>query len=192
MIKNYFRPLLLFALLVSGFSLIYYLWYFQIIYNSIDKNPLLNLLSDKVYLFSLANIVLETLAVSLILLGITIIQKFELRFLSIIYVVILAEYTFLFQALTEFAWLYYNKQTTDLNSLSLYSILDKSDIAGYFHFGLKTINLWELLYVTILTYGIKIFLNKSFFSVLKIVLPVYVFALLMWIVMVTFIEIMNA
>ena len=124
MIKNYFRPLLLYALLVSGFSLIYYLWYFQIIYNSIDKNPLLNLLSDKVYLFSIAKIVLETLAVSLILLGITIIQKFELTFLSIIYVVILAEYTFLFQALTEFAWLYYNKQTTDLNSLSLYSILD--------------------------------------------------------------------
>jgi hypothetical protein len=74
MIKNYFKPLLLFALLISGFSLIYYSWYFQIIYNSIDKNPPFNLFSDKVYLFSVAKIALETLAVSLILLGIAIIH----------------------------------------------------------------------------------------------------------------------
>lgn len=187
--RNYFiRTTILFIFLIITFSILYYLWYFKI--NS--QLAFSNLFKDPFYLSSLAKIALETIVVTLIVIGVNILHNLSLKFYQIIYVVVIAEFVFLLQAIYEFIWLLSYKKAVNIqnfSSLSIYNIINLKQIPEYFHFALQTINLWELFYVFALVIGVKNHTSRSFLEIFKLISVTYVISLFVWIILVTFIQI---
>jgi hypothetical protein len=71
--------------------------------------------------------------------------------------------------------------------LSLYSILGDT-FGKYFVYPLKVINVFELLYIAILSYALSIVLDIDYFKSVRAILLTYGVALLLWIVLLMFLQ----
>jgi hypothetical protein len=73
--------------------------------------------------------------------------------------------------------------------LSLLNLFDASQLDSWLIFPLKSLNLFEVIYLLVLALGIKKVMKKDYDSALKFTLPVYGSALVVWILFVTFLSI---
>jgi hypothetical protein len=125
----------------------------------------------------------------------TIIYGAPIRFRSIFKMVVLAEYVWLLPSILFILWfgLFETKYSLiDLEyyaPLSLLSLFDATSIEPWLLFPLKSLNLFEVIYILVLALGIKKIIKKDYDSALKFTLPVYGSALIVWILFITFLSI---
>ncbi|WP_340153619.1 hypothetical protein [uncultured Marivirga sp.] len=145
-------------------------------------------------------IVLVTMAVKLILvcswiLCGTIIAGYKVKLASIFKIVLLAEFVWLLPSIILIFWFGLINTTYTLNDvqyfapLSLLNLFDKAHLDSWLIFPLKSLNLFEVIYILVLALGIKKIMKKDYDSALKFTLPVYGSALVVWILFVTFLSI---
>jgi hypothetical protein len=125
----------------------------------------------------------------------TIIFGFKTKFSSMFKIVVTAEFVWLLPTLLSIIWFsFFDKTYTfeDLQyfaPLSLLSLFDASQLDSWLIFPLKSLNLFEVIYILVLALGIKKIMKKDYDSALKFTLPVYGSALVVWILFVTFLSI---
>ncbi len=125
----------------------------------------------------------------------TIILGIKGRFKSIFKVVIVAEFVWLIPSLLLIVWFGVIDTTYSFNDiqyfspLSLLSLFDATSIEPWLLFPLKSLNLFEVIYILVLALGIKTIIKKDYDSALKFTLPVYGSALIVWILFITFLSI---
>lgn len=195
MYNKYTKDLILIFLLFISFSFIYFIWNFKIRNHFPIAQSFSYLIKDPVYILSLFRLIFEILSVSLIILSVNIYSEIHLNFKKIFSCVIIAEFVFLVQAFYEFTWLLISKTNEDLTNFTTFSLYNLKVLKGlpnYYNFALKTINLWELLYIITLIICLKKNSNNSLRSIFWIIFPTYCLALILYIIFVTFIQISNA
>lgn len=185
------KSLVLLILLITCFTIVYYNWYYTrgTLYGIFS----INMFNDIVYLSSVFKIILETSLVSLLLFVLFVYLKIKITWSKILYLVIFAEFVFLLQTVAEFLFLSFYKTniSNDFYSLSLYNLINTEQTPNYLYYILQTANLWELLFVLALAYLFKNIFNRSFIKSFGLVLLAYGIPLSIWMIFVTFIQIIQ-
>jgi hypothetical protein len=125
----------------------------------------------------------------------TIIAGYNTNFKSIFKVVLVAEFVWLLPSLILLVWFGLIDTSYTFNDvqyfapLSLLNLFDASQLDSWLIFPLKSLNLFEVIYLLVLALGIKKIMKKDYDSALKFTLPVYGSALVVWILFVTFLSI---
>lgn len=125
----------------------------------------------------------------------TILFDYKIKFNSIFKTVLLAEFVWLLPTVILIIWFWLIESSYTFNDvqyfapLSLLSIFDASQLDSWLIFPLKSLNLFEVIYLLVLALGIKKIMKKDYDSALKFTLPVYGSALVVWILFVTFLSI---
>ncbi|WKV13455.1 hypothetical protein [Marivirga harenae] len=125
----------------------------------------------------------------------TIIAGFKISFKSIFKVVLVAEFVWLLPSFILIIWFglfetsYTFSDVQYFAPLSLLNLFDASQLDSWLIFPLKSLNLFEVIYLLALALGIKKIMKKDYDSALKFTLPVYGSALVVWILFVTFLSI---
>ncbi|MBK6265871.1 hypothetical protein JKA74_12575 [Marivirga sp. S37H4] len=125
----------------------------------------------------------------------TILFGYKVTFKSIFKVIIGAEFVWLLPSLLLIIWFGIFDTNYSFNDiqyfapLSLLSLFEATTIESWLIFPLKSLNLFEALYLLILALGIKKILKMDYDSALSFTLPVYGSALIVWILFITFLSI---
>jgi len=125
----------------------------------------------------------------------TIIFGFKIKYKSIFKLVLVAEFVWLLPSLILIVWFglidtsYTFTDVQYFAPLSLLNLFDASQLDSWLIFPLKSLNLFEVIYLLVLALGIKKIIKKDYDSALKFTLPVYGSALVVWILFVTFLSI---
>ncbi|RUA28260.1 MAG: hypothetical protein DSY77_16205 [Bacteroidetes bacterium] len=125
----------------------------------------------------------------------TIIAGYKITFKSIFKVVLVTEFVWLLPSFTLIIWFGLIETSYTFNDvqyfapLSLLNLFNASQLDPWLIFPLKSLNLFEVIYLLVLALGIKKIMKKDYDSALKFTLPVYGSALVVWILFVTFLSI---
>lgn len=146
------------------------------------------------YLFQGIYIIIRACLVALLIYMTLYLFGHQVDFLPALCVVVYAEFIFLAAAASKAAWFYYfhpNGTLADWQRtypLSALSLVEK--VPADWYYLLQTLSLFELGYCALLAFGLRRMTQLSFYQSIKIVLISYVPALLIWIVGVTFCNLM--
>lgn len=117
----------------------------------------------------------------------------EYSFKKVWKITIVAEWAFVLMLIFKFFWFaYYNTsysldELSDFSPFSLYSLIEHSDkISSWFIYPLKTINLFEILYITLLIWGCKRYLEFTFLKSAEVILYSYILPLVIWMFLVMY------
>ncbi|WP_375579908.1 hypothetical protein ABWH96_02170 [Marivirga tractuosa] len=139
--------------------------------------------------------IIKVLLISFWILCGMIIFGFKSNFNSIIRVVLVAEFVWLLPSIILVFWFglidtsYTFSDVQTFAPLSLLILFDASQLESWLIYPLKSLNLFEVIYLLVLALGIKKIIKKDYDSALKFTLPVYGSALVVWILFVTFLSI---
>ena len=115
-------------------------------------------------------------------------------FKEIFRVVIVAEFIWLIPSFITLIWFGFIDTDYSLvdvqyfKPLSLLNFFEASKVESWLIFPLKSLNLFEVAYMFVLTIGIKKMLKKDYNTALNFTIPVYGTALITWIVFITFLS----
>jgi hypothetical protein len=114
-------------------------------------------------------------------------------FKKVFKIVLIAELVPLAYALLQFGYFLFAKPHSfdDINSfapLSVVSLLNSKELPGYFSYPLQYISLFEIAYWIILAIGLRTYHGSSFSKNLKIVASSYGIGLLLWMILIMFIQ----
>lgn len=124
-----------------------------------------------------------------------IIFGFKISYKELFRVVLISEFIWLLPSTILIIWFGLIDTSYTFNDvqyfapLSLLSLFDASQLDSWLIFPLKSLNLFEVIYILVLALGIKKIMKKDYDSALKFTLPVYGSALVVWILFVTFLSI---
>ncbi len=116
------------------------------------------------------------------------------KFNKIIQIVLLSEFVFVFAGLIRIIWLDFFFEAERLEDiqqfapLSLYSLLNINSIPAYLAYPLQLINLFEIGYILVLAFLLSKLIEENFKRSLGYVLSGYGVGLLLWCVVVVFLQ----
>lgn len=119
----------------------------------------------------------------------------EMPFKKIYKVTLFAEVAILAGVLIQTVSLLLFKEINTLEDVqnfapfSLYGLMGTKDTPTYLNYPLRVINIFEVAYWILLALGLKVFLQKPFGKMLRLVLATYGIGLLVWVVFVVFLSI---
>lgn len=119
----------------------------------------------------------------------------EISFSGIFRIVVACEIIFVFAGLSKFLWFYLFAGNYDLNDitffypLSLINLFDKSEVQKFWIFPLQSVNLFQMIYIFILSFGLTKAGTIEKTKSEKVVIYSYMPALLFWVVLIMFISI---
>ncbi|WKK73995.2 hypothetical protein QYS49_19440 [Marivirga salinae] len=169
--------------------------------NQLSYDRILKLISIKNewswvnYLLIPALQLIELSIVSFWILCGSIIFNLNITYKSIFKIVMIADFIWLLPSFFSLVWFGLFDTSHSLLEiqyfapLSLLSIYDPSQLDSWLIFPLKSINIFEFIYLLVLALGIKKITSKDYDSALKFTLPVYGSALIVWILFITFLSI---
>ena len=114
---------------------------------------------------------------------------------SVFKIVIASEIVFVFAALVKFLWFYVFAGNYDLNDigffypLSLINIFKSEELARFWIYPLQTVNMFHLIYLLLLSYGLINLCKIEKPDSDKIVLLSYIPALVLWVALLMFLTI---
>lgn len=114
------------------------------------------------------------------------------KFKTIFKIALLAEIVFIAAQTLYLVTLSYHLDTLTLENapsyfpLSLLSLLDAEQVAVWLHYPLTTLNMFEVLYMTVIAWLLSKQWKPNFFESLNIVIPSYGIGLLLWMALVVF------
>ncbi len=125
------------------------------------------------------------------------IYNIELPFKKVFNIVLFAEIVPLLATVIQFGYFLWKgvdsfDQINSFSPLSLFSFLHLKDVPSYLEYPLQVVNLFELGYWLLLAIGLKIFLKGSFGKAFKLVASSYGVGLLLWVVLIVFIQIQTS
>ena len=131
---------------------------------------------------------------SVVYIGIILNDGGKVRFKDILNKVIKAEFIFLIPIIIKIIVMYFNKNRTIMDiqnyyPLSAMSILGYDNIEKWLYYPLQTLNLFELIYILLLSYFIGRIFKKNVDYGLKIILYSYLPFLILWMTLAVFISI---
>lgn len=117
--------------------------------------------------------------------------KEKISFKQIFRWVVLAEIIFVIAGWVKFAWFYFSSDYTlqDIQyfyPLSAAQFFRPGELYTWLVYPFQVINVFEIAYLFVLAYGLKIFLKEPLEKMLKLVLSSYGVGLLVWVVFVMF------
>lgn len=122
--------------------------------------------------------------------------KYEIGYKKVFEVVLISEFIFFLPLLIKIVWFSYHPVSMEAvrlyAPLSLFSIFDSNTLKEWLYYPFKVLSLFEIAYWILLAFLLAKYLNKSFDSMLKIVLGYYVSFLFCWVVFVMFISLGNS
>jgi len=150
-----------------------------------------------VYIAMPAIIYLKLLLIVLAIQAGLFLYEIELPFKKIFNIVLFAEIIPLLTTAIQFIYFLYRGVNSfdEINSftpLSLLSIFGAGHLPSYLDYPLQVINVFELAYWILLAVGLKMYIGKSFGKSLRLVASSYGVGLLLWIVLVVFIEVQSS
>lgn len=173
-----------------------------LIYNSLSeklgKEQVLEILSLQKkwewvgYLFTPIFILIKTTLISTALYIGTVFSNAKITFKSIFNKVVKAEFIFLLVPIFKIIWFYFLQTNYTLEDiqyfypLSALTIFDYKELEPWLIYPLQTLNVFELVYIIILSYQIGTLTKTNADSGLKIVGSSYIPALLLWVTIVMF------
>jgi len=125
----------------------------------------------------------------------TIIFRYQVTFKQIFQVVIVAESVWVIRRLLAVVWFgfiqtdYTLAEVQMFQPFSLLSLFDPDALDAWVIFPLKAINIFEVIYLIVLTIGMARVIKKPVPKTLSFSVPVYGSALLTWIIFITFLTI---
>ncbi|WP_191175731.1 hypothetical protein [Mucilaginibacter rigui] len=149
-----------------------------------------NLLQKWIYASAITYLAVRIIAVALILYTALYLSEVSVSFPQLLRITTLSEFVFLLPATIKFLHFYYSDPVFTLEEWQRYYALSALMLVGNipadWHYALQTINLFEVAYWFLLAAGIQKETQLSYDSSLKIVIRVYLPALLIWIALLTF------
>lgn len=124
-----------------------------------------------------------------------ILGKYKVSFGSVFKVAILAECVFILPVLIEFYWFSFfvgSYNLTDLQNFDYFSLMaffQDLEVERYLQYPLYLVNIFELLYILILAYGLHEVIEKEYDTSLRLVLATYLPSLCLWVLLVMFLSI---
>lgn len=125
----------------------------------------------------------------------TILYGYKVSFKSIYDAVLVSEFVWLIPSIILIIWFglfdsdYSFTDVQYFRPMSLLNIFDISSLNNWLIFPLQSINIFQVLYLLVLTFMLKLTLNKGFKETLNFSVPVYLSAVFSWIIFITFINI---
>lgn len=125
----------------------------------------------------------------------TILYGYKLSFKSIYNAVLVSEFVWLIPSIILVIWFglfdsdYSFTDVQYFRPMSLLSLFSISSLDNWLIIPLQSINIFQVLYLLVLTFILKDTLNKGFKETLTFTFPVYLSAVLSWIIFITFINI---
>lgn len=117
----------------------------------------------------------------------------ELSFKKVFQATIIAEFIFLIPQLVFILWFMVFKSDYNMDDLRFFqplsalSIFSKDSLAEWLVYPLKTMNIYEIFYVLIISGLLKEHFNGQFKTALRVLAPSYFFGLFVWLVFVAFV-----
>lgn len=133
--------------------------------------------------------------ISMWILSGTIIFGYKNTFKEIFQVVLVAEFVWLIPSLITIIWFGFIDTSYSLldvqyfQPLSLLNFFDAPSLDSWLIFPLKSLNLFEVIYLLVLTIGIKRIIQRDYRVSLNFTISVYGSALITWIIFITFLSI---
>ncbi len=121
--------------------------------------------------------------------------EYEVRFAQVFKVALIAEAIFLVPAFLRLLWFaefqpsFSLEEVSQFMPLSMANLFDTATLEKWLIYPLQILNLFELLYIFFLAYGLRSILAKAFSEVLSVVLSGYGLGLLLWVALVIFLNI---
>lgn len=147
------------------------------------------------YVFLPITYLIKFSLISLWILCGTILFRYKASFKQIFQVVIVAEFVWVIRRLLAAVWFgfiqtdYSLEEVQQFQPFSLLSFFDRETLDTWVIFPLKAINLFELVYLLVLTIGLAKVIQRPYPKALSFSVPVYGSALLTWIIFITFLTI---
>lgn len=147
------------------------------------------------YLMLFAFYLFKFSLISLWLLCATILLGYKVSFNRIIHAVIQAEFIWLIPSIITIVWFgfidtdYTIIEIQYFKPLSLLSLFDPFEVDSWLIFPLRSLNLFEIIYLFVLAFCLKKILNQEYNSSLSFTVSAYGTALITWIVFITFLSI---
>jgi hypothetical protein len=150
-----------------------------------------------IYIVTPALLFLKFLLITLAIQAGLFIYNIDLPFKKVFNIVLFAEIVPLLATVVQFGYFLWKgvdsfDQIDSFSPLSLFSFLHLKDIPSYLEYPLQVVNLFELGYWLLLAIGLKIFLKGSFGKAFKLVASSYGVGLLLWVVLIVFIQIQTS
>ena len=125
----------------------------------------------------------------------TILYGYKVSFKSIYNAVLVSEFVWLIPSIILIIWFgifnsdYSFTDVQYFKPLSLLNFFKISELDNWLILPLQSINIFQVLYLLVLTFMLKVTLNKGFKETLNFTIPVYLSAVFSWIFFITFINI---
>lgn len=124
----------------------------------------------------------------------SIFQGYKTSFKQMFHIAMFSELVFLFAQMLKTIVIVFAKfenlnELQYVASFSLLSVLSKKDIDPWFIYPLQTINIFEIIYWLLLAFVLKTILEKEYYRMLKFALSTYGVGLLIWVIVVMFINV---
>jgi len=119
----------------------------------------------------------------------------RISFRKVFGVVVASEIVFLTASLIKFLWFYFVAGNYDLNDLnffyplSLCNLFNRSEVSKIWIFPLQILNLFQLIYIILLSYGLTIQSGIRYAKTEKAVLISYLPGLIIWVALIMFLTI---
>jgi hypothetical protein len=116
----------------------------------------------------------------------------KVKFSRLFSCVLMAEFVFVLQSVIKLSWLWLNKSTLTVQYVktfspaSLINIFDYHSLQPWYLYPLQTINLFEILYWFVLAYFVSKEIKRQYWKSIDFILSSYGVALLMWVVLISF------
>ena len=120
---------------------------------------------------------------------------YKTSFKKIFQVVLVAEFVWIIPSILTIIWFglidtdYTLLDVQYFQPLSLLNLFDPENVESWLIFPLKSLNIFEVIYMLVLAIGIKKVIQKDYNTSLTFVVPVYGLGLVTWIVFITFLSI---
>ncbi|MBR10771.1 MAG: hypothetical protein CMP48_24205 [Rickettsiales bacterium] len=118
--------------------------------------------------------------------------SYKTSFKKIFHLVIVSEFVFLIPAFIKVVWFglihtdFTLEELSYFTPLSVANLFDLQQLDPWWVYPLQSINLFELIYILVLAFGIRNLIKLDYSEALKFTIPVYGSGLIIWIVFVSF------
>jgi len=137
-------------------------------------------------------IILKTIIVTMLIIGGLNLYEHELDFSNVLKISLLAEFIFILLPLIRLLWFIFFEinsfeEIIRFPTFSVIDLVNQDQLSGWMTYPLKVANLFELIYILLLSELLSINLRVTFKKSLKIILSSYGIGLILWVVIVSFI-----
>jgi len=133
--------------------------------------------------------------ISLWFITVSVFAGYKTSFKKLFQATILAEFVMFIPIVVRIVWFglvntdYTLEELQVFNPLSLISLFNADELEAWLVYPVQAVNLYEIIYILILTKGMKYAINKDFETSLRFTLPAYLSGMLIWIIFITFLTI---